>query len=221
MIKAVLFDLFETLITESELQPTRASSLAGTLGLEEDAYRAEWKARRPNVVLGQVSFANALTAISQTLIGSADMVAVQRICQQRVREKAAAYAQIDTEVRALVSDLTRRGIRLAVISNGFKEDVLAWPHCSLAREFQCTVFSSAEGIAKPDPEIYLRATRRLGVRPATAVYIGDGADDELAGAERAGLRACRAAWFVRKPPRNVTYPELTSCPDVLKLVADG
>lgn len=44
MIEAVLFDLFETLITESGLAPTRASSLARVLGVEETRYRAEWKA---------------------------------------------------------------------------------------------------------------------------------------------------------------------------------
>lgn len=66
MIKAVLFDLFETLITESPVQPTPASSLGETLGLQQEAFRVEWKARRPRVVLGQLSFAAALTEISKT-----------------------------------------------------------------------------------------------------------------------------------------------------------
>jgi putative hydrolase of the HAD superfamily len=181
----------------------------------------EWKARRARIVLGQVSFAEALTEICQTLTGSADTGAIQRVCKQRVREKAAAYARIDDEVTALITDLARRGIGLAVISNGFEEDVRPWSHCSLAREFQCTVFSCVEGVAKPDPEIYLRAVRRLGVQPATAVYVGDGADDELGGAERAGVRAYRAAWFVRRSPQKVPWPELTDREDVLKSVAAG
>ena len=65
MIKAVLFDLFETLITESHYAPTRASSLAPALGLERQAYRPAWKARRPRIVVGELSFADALTQISQ------------------------------------------------------------------------------------------------------------------------------------------------------------
>jgi HAD superfamily hydrolase (TIGR01549 family) len=222
MINAVLFDLYETLITESGLQPTRASSLAAALGLQDGAYRVEWKLRRPRVVLGQISFANALSEISQTVIGRVNTAAVQRICEQRIREKAAACARIDDEVAAMIKDLVRRGIRLAVISNGFKEDVVPWPTCVLAREFQCSVFSSAEGVAKPDSEIYLRAIRRLEVQAATAVYIGDGGDDELAGAEQAGLRACRAAWFVRNSPQKETRPpELARPGDVLKFVAAG
>ena len=221
MITAVLFDLFETLITESAIQPTRASSLAAALGVESDAYREAWKARRPDVLRGQMSFADALTQISRALTGKADDVAIQSICQQRAREKATVYAQIHPEIAGLVSSLARRDVALALISNGFAEDVIGWPECSLAHEFRCTAFSCRERISKPDPEIYRRAVRRLGVNPATAVYIGDGGDDELAGAEHAGLRAYRAAWFVRKSRQSATWPELTEPRDVLKLVAAG
>jgi HAD superfamily hydrolase (TIGR01509 family) len=221
MINAVLFDLFETLITESAVQPTRASSLAPALGLKNEAYRREWKARRPRIVVGALSFTDALTEVSQTLVGRVDGAAVHRICEQRIREKAAAYARPNDQVTKLITGLVRRGVVLGVVSNGFREDVLPWPDCSLAPAFECTVFSCEEGVAKPDPEIYLRAVRRLGVQPATTVYIGDGADNELAGAEQAGLRACRAAWFVPNASRTGAWPELEACEDVLRLVAAG
>jgi putative hydrolase of the HAD superfamily len=97
--------------------------------------------------------------------------------------------------------------------------VLAWSTCPLAPQFQSTVFSCAEGVAKPDPEIYLRAVRQLSARPATTLFIGDGGDDELTGAERAGLRACRAAWFVKTSAARATRPELTRCADVLSLIS--
>lgn len=218
MIKAILFDLFETLITESPIQPTRASSLAGALGIEQKAYRVEWKARRPRIVVGELSFADALTEICQTLGGTVDATAIQRICEQRIQEKEAAYAGIDDMVATLITNLTRRGVELGVISNGFKEDVCAWPGCTLAPAFQCTAFSCEEGIAKPDPEIYLRALHRLGVRPDSTVYIGDGGDNELSGAEEAGLRAYRASWFARSSAQKTAWPELAQPEDVVKLV---
>jgi HAD superfamily hydrolase (TIGR01509 family) len=168
-----------------------------------------------------VSFADALGEISRSLNGRVDVGAIQRVRQDRTREKAAACARIDDTVRELVTALANQGIRLAVISNGFEEDVSGWWRCSLAPQFQCTMFSWAEHVAKPDPEIYLRAMRQLGANAAEAVYIGDGADDELRGAERAGLRAWRAAWYVRDPPSNGAWPELTTCEDVLSLIAAG
>lgn len=219
MITAVLFDLFETLITESHVAPTRASSLAHALGLERQAYRAEWKARRPRIVVGELSFADALTEISRALAGTVDTAAVREICQQRMREKAAAFARIDDQVMTLITELARRDVRLGVISNGFKEDVLPWSDCGFALAFQCTVFSCDEGVAKPNPEIYLRAVRRMGIQPEATVYVGDGGDDELAGAERVGLRACRAAWFDGRSSQGLPWPDFTSCGDVLTLVA--
>jgi HAD superfamily hydrolase (TIGR01509 family) len=176
-------------------------------------------------VSGQLSFADALTEISRTLTGCVDTSAVERMRQQRIQEKAAAYARIDEAVMALVSDLRRRGVGLAVISNCFSEDVLAWSTCPLAREFQCTVFSSAEGMAKPAPEIYRRAISRLGVEPATAVFIGDDGDHELTGAAQAGVRAFRAIWFARNWPRfqpsGAGGLALTHPRDVLTLLTAG
>ena len=221
MITTVLFDLYETLVTESAIRPTRASSLAAPLGLEENACRAEWRKKRPRIVRGEMSFADALVEICRSLIGRVDVATIHRIRQERIREKAAAYAQIDKDVDALVATLAGQGIGLAVISNGFQEDFVGWAHCSLAPRFHCTVFSCAEHIAKPDPEIYLRAVRRLSAKPAATVYIGDGADDELVGAERAGLRPGRPAWYVRDAPERGTWPELTNCKEVLKFIEAG
>lgn len=224
MINAVLFDVFETLITESAVQPRRASSLGESLGLEREAFRVEWKTRRPRVVLGQVSLAEALAEISRSLSGSVNTDAVRRICEQRVLEKAAAFAHVSDEVAALITDLADRGVALGVISNCFEEDVRAWPACRMARQFKCAMFSFAEGVAKPEPEIYRRAVRQLGVRPATTVFVGDGADNELAGAEQAGLRAYRATWFAtggHDLRSEITARDLASREDVLKLVAAG
>lgn len=223
MVQAVLFDLFETLITESAAPPTRASSLGEALGLDRKAYRTEWKARRPRVVLGRLSFADALTEISRSLTGQVDAAAVKFAREQRVREKAAAFAEVHDDVAGMIYGLRRQGLRLAVVSNCFGEDVDGWSAWPLAREFQCTVFSFAEGISKPDPRSYLTATRRLGVEPASALFIGDGGDGELAGAEQAGIRAFRADWFARRwPSHGPSAPEaitLANCHDVLEMVS--
>jgi HAD superfamily hydrolase (TIGR01509 family) len=214
MIHAILFDLFETLVTEYDYAPTRAGSLGPALGLDRAAFKVQWKARRPLVVLGRLSFADALTEISRTLIGSVNEAAVQQACEQRLREKVVAFARRDPDVEQMVGELRIRNIRLGVISNGFAEDVHAWPTWPLAREFECKVFSCEAGLAKPDPEIYRKAMRELGVEPATTVYVGDGGDDELAGAERAGLRAFRAGWFSRYVQRTLNYPVLSTCEEL-------
>lgn len=42
-------------------------------------------------------------------------------------------------------------------------------------------------MAKPEVEIYLYAAAQLGAAPDQLVFVGDGSDDELAGAAAAGL----------------------------------
>ncbi len=224
MINAVLFDLFETIVTEVEVHPTRASSLGERLGLVPEEFRREWKIRRPRVVVGQLSFADALAEICRALAGRVDMVTVQQLREERIRQKAAVFAAISEEVSTLIATLADRGIGLGVISNCFPEDVQAWPACPLAPRFQCNVFSFAEGVAKPAGEIYERAVGRLGVAPAATVFIGDGGDTELAGAEQAGLRAFRATWFRSRWPvfrATVTGRDVASVEDVLRLVEAG
>jgi HAD superfamily hydrolase (TIGR01509 family) len=222
VVTAVLFDLFETLVTEAGTEPTRASSLGPLLGLDEHAFRNEWKRWRPGVESGQLSFRRALREIARRLGGRVDEAAIRRSCQRRSAEKAAVFVRTDRDVADMVNALHAQGHRLAVVSNCFAEDVRAWPTWVLAPKFCCAVFSYEVRVAKPDPEIYLAATRRLGVDPESAVFIGDGGNDELSGAERAGLRSFRAGWFVGSRPHTIPLPrerQLETCADVIRVVA--
>ena len=200
MLRAVLFDLFETLVTESRTQPARVSSLAPALGCEREAFRREWKALRPAVTAGRVSFRRALSDIATRLGSHVEEVILDHLCNERTRAKAEPFAQIEHQVLTIIDYLRSRELRLGVVSNCFEEDVAAWPYCSLASRFDSAVFSFEVGLAKPDPEIYLEATRRLRVDVSDTWFIGDGTHEELSGAEQAGLRPFRALWYLRRWP---------------------
>ena len=222
MVQAILFDLFETLITESRDPPRGVSTLAPLFGCARDAFRAQWKTRRPAVTAGRLPFREAIRDIVITLGGHADEADLQRICDDRRHAKARPFAQIDPLVLTTIDHLRCRGLRLGVISNCFAEDVVAWPQSSLASRFDCAVFSYDVGLAKPDPAIYLEAARLLGVSASDTWFIGDGQDDELPGAERAGLRACQALWFLkrwshfREPPGSAST--ISRVEEILPLV---
>jgi putative hydrolase of the HAD superfamily len=74
---------------------------------------------------------------------------------------------------------------------------------------------------KPDAEIYLLAAELLDVAPERCLYVGDGANDELAGAARVGMTPV----LVHRAGREPVWPELrgwqgsrvTSIPGVLDL----
>jgi HAD superfamily hydrolase (TIGR01509 family) len=222
MIAAVLFDLFETLVSESETRPARASSLGEALGLDPVAFRTEWKAHRPLVVRGELSFGDALTAIGRLLGVGVPADRVRHACETRTREKAAAFQRIDPRLVTLTTELCRLGIRLGVVSNCFAEDVGSWPECALAPRFDCSVFSYTLGVAKPDSRIYLAAVEQLGVETASTLFVGDGPDSELRGAELAGLHALQACWFTNDPPdgrATGAFPRLFEPQNVLTFLS--
>ncbi len=92
----------------------------------------------------------------------------------------------DGTAQALAA-LRRRGIKLGLISVCSEEVPAAWPETELAGLFDAETFSSDCGLMKPDAEIYLHTARTLEVDPEDCLFVGDGANDELAGASRVGM----------------------------------
>ena len=64
MLQAILFDLFETLITESQTRPAGISASAPPLGCEREVFRREWKTLRPAALTGRVTLRQAPSRIA-------------------------------------------------------------------------------------------------------------------------------------------------------------
>ena len=86
-----------------------------------------------------------------------------------------------------LEELRRRDIATALVSNCTEEVALVWEESPFAGLLDVAVFSATAGCMKPDPRIYELALEGLGVRAADALFVGDGANDELAGVERTGM----------------------------------
>ncbi|MEV4756359.1 HAD-IA family hydrolase [Micromonospora sp. NPDC049559] len=103
--------------------------------------------------------------------------------RDRVVGEMARVVGVDPAATLDVLDALRAdGHPLALVSNATSDTAEAWPDGPLARRFDVAVFSCEVGLAKPDPAIYRAAADRLGADPAGCVFVGDGADGELAGA---------------------------------------
>jgi len=88
-----------------------------------------------------------------------------------------------------ISELRSRGLLIGLITVCTDDVPALWPGTEFHGLFDAEVFSSSVGLRKPDPRIYLLACEQLGVEPQEAMFVGDGANDELAGAERVGMTA--------------------------------
>ena len=91
------------------------------------------------------------------------------------------------EVHEVLAALGARGCRLGVVANwdgrlpGLLDDL------GLLDSFDTVVFSSALGIAKPNPEVFLHGLEELEVDPSAAAHIGDSRREDIEGAVAAGM----------------------------------
>jgi putative hydrolase of the HAD superfamily len=88
-----------------------------------------------------------------------------------------------------ISELRARGLLIGLITVCTDDVPDLWPETPFHGLFDAEVFSCSVRLRKPDPRIYLLACEQLGVEPGEAIFVGDGANDELAGAERVGMTA--------------------------------
>src|SRR5262249_15997954 len=103
----------------------------------------------------------------------------------------------------------RRRHRLAVVSNF---DYTPTARHVLEREgivdlFDSVVISDEVGWRKPKPVIFERALQRLGITPVEALFVGDRADIDVAGARAVGMPS---AWINREGaalPEGMAPPE--------------
>jgi putative hydrolase of the HAD superfamily len=88
-----------------------------------------------------------------------------------------------------LKELCHRGVRMAVISNFVDTLQAVCEHHGLAPYFDVILPSVDAGAMKPDPSIFAKALRRLGVAPGDAWHVGDNYWADILGARAAGLTA--------------------------------
>jgi putative hydrolase of the HAD superfamily len=128
------------------------------------------------------------------------------------------HCTLTDDVRQTLDELRRRGLKLAVITNGpsaMQRRKLA--ALGLEQLFAAILVSEEEGVRKPDAEIFRRALARLGVAPHEALFVGDHPVADIEGAHGAGLRT---AWkYVPYwPPVVAVTPVIHDLSEVLALV---
>ena len=97
--------------------------------------------------------------------------------------------------RALLTRLKARH-HLGVVSNFYGNLETVCHNVSVRPLLGVIVDSERVGILKPDPRIFMTALDALGVKPADAVFVGDSAARDMAGARALGMRH---VWLTGEP----------------------
>ncbi len=199
-MKAVLFDLDETLFDRTgslerfladqyqrhqALQAlTLAAFTARFLDLDNRGLRP--KGIVYSTVLGEIGLDDAGFV--------ADLL---RDYEQNSRRFAQAFEGVD-QVLAIFRG---KGLRLGVVTNGRTAIQTGTIEAlGLQHKVDTILISEAEGVRKPNGEIFLRAAANLGVEAADCVFVGDSPLADILGSQAVGIRTI---WL----PNGAEWPD--------------
>lgn len=207
-IQAVIFDLDDTLIDWSQPALTweeftrpmtdnvhRHLVAAGHPLPEEDVFyerfrqevEDEWEQAR-EAWMG-ASFGEALRRTLQIFDideGRVDLEELMRVYNWQPMPGVTLYE----DALQVLAELRRRNYKLGLITNSFlpmwMRDV-ELRHYDLIDFFEARLTSGDAGYIKPHPEIYRQMLGMLDATPEASVFVGDRPQNDIAGANEAGL----------------------------------
>jgi putative hydrolase of the HAD superfamily len=228
MTRAIIFDLYFTLVRFelAELE-TIFEHVRAMLGLELDSFEQSWQTAYVRYECGDPgSFDELLRALGRECgasLAEEDVAA----CAMAWRDFQRRALEVPHDVLDTLAELRERGYKLGLISNTMADVPPLWRASPAMRLFDAAVFSCEFGLRKPAPEIYLHACELIDVQPAECVFVGDGGGQELAGAERVGMRAVQLRWPDEPPEMDARLhrepwggASIAALPELLSMLSD-
>ncbi|MGE0665262.1 MAG: HAD family hydrolase [Sphingomonadales bacterium] len=216
MIRAVLFDLDETLLD-------RTASVTAFLADQYARFAAELGgctlARFQERFLaldarGSVRKSVVYPALLAEFGGIADTAALVADYYAGSWRHARPMPGMD-ETLAI---LRGRGLGLGIVSNG--ETHLQWSNIDglgLRERMDAVLISQDEGLRKPDAALFQRAAGRLGLEPEDCVFVGDNPEADVLGALRVGMHAVWLWNGLAWPKGEVTVPTIRRLSELVDL----
>lgn len=210
MIKAVVFDMFETLVTLFKGRTYFSENIAEDLGIPVDTFRDAWHKTELDRTIGMYTLEDGLRKSLEMLDACTDE-AVELVVRKRREGLTDTFNNIPDEIINLLTELKKRGILIGVISNCFSDECEMIHNSKLFPFFDSAKLSYEQGTFKPNPVIFYRMLDELGLEPNECLYVGDGGSRELLAATAIGMKAVQAEWF-----RPLAFEPHIPCPVMME-----
>lgn len=197
MIRAVIFDMFETLITHYQSPLYFGSQMAEDAGIPEDEFQELWRSTEDDRSIGNLTFEETLEMIlRKNQCYSKELL--NTIVEKRVAAKEECFQHLHPEIITMLCHLKDKGVQIGLISNCFSEEADVIRKSVLFPYFDSVYLSYEQGVQKPDEEIFKRCMDNLTVKSEECLYVGDGGSYELETARKLGMNAIQAVWYLQE-----------------------
>lgn len=168
MIKAIIFDLDGVLIDARDWHYQALNRALGLVGLEipRDDHIVSYDGLPTKKKLDMLSMERGLPRELHPFINRMKQVYTMELIYAQCRPLF--YHQY------ALSRLQKAGMRMAVCSNSIRETLdLMIQRADLGQFFEFTLSNQDVKLAKPDPEIYIKAIERLKLSPTDCLIVED------------------------------------------------
>jgi len=220
MIRAVIFDMFETLITHYNSPLYFGAQMAADAGISEEVFQSLWHPTEYDRSVGNVTLEEVLGMIFRENRCYSEEI-VKKVAKKRTEVKEECFRHLHPEIIPMLQGLKEKGYLIGLISNCFSEEAEVIRRSVLFPYFDTVILSYEQGVQKPDAEIYHRCMRELAVEAVECLYIGDGGSRELEAAKALGMETAQAVWYLKEGTmqpvgRKNGFPQMEKPLDVLQ-----
>lgn len=197
MIKAVIFDMYETLITLYGSPVYFSRQMAEDVGISEDIFTPMWRMTEDDRTTGKVTVDEVVERILRENNCYSEEK-VRLVMEKKICYKKEAFEHMHPEIIPMMKALKERGIKIGLISNCHSEESEVIKESALYPYFDAVCLSYDEGIKKPDLEIFKRCLEKICLNANECLYVGDGGSNELAAAKNVGMKPAQAVWYLKE-----------------------
>ncbi|NJF24497.1 TIGR02253 family HAD-type hydrolase [Thermococcus sp. Bubb.Bath] len=194
MVKAILFDIDHTLLTEEPLMmlflPQVYEKLAKKRGINKEEARNiflnEIMERRDSYEWHDWNFFFDLFELDMKY--------------EDILRGYPHKLHVYSDVPPVLEWLREEGYSLGVVTSGPEYQRLKLELTGLSKYFDVVVTREDAGTVKPDPKMFLLALEALGAEPSEAVMVGDSPWQDVYGAKNVGMTS---VWIDRKGEHDI------------------
>jgi putative hydrolase of the HAD superfamily len=224
MIKAVFFDLYQTLVRYEPPREEIETRVLKDFGIETspealvkpiiaaDEFIYNEIARQPLSARSPEEKFALYAQYQVILLREAGLKYDQKVIPDLLAamQKSRMDLVLFDDVAPVLTDLKGRGLTLGLISNVEQDMARTFTRLGLPAWLKIIVTSQDAGAGKPRPEIFRLALTRGGVKPAEAIYVGDQYNVDIVGARGVGMQGILI-------DRGDYYRDITDCPRIKSL----
>jgi putative hydrolase of the HAD superfamily len=164
------------------------SNVSGTdLNIIRDKWSSDYERRITGYDSSVLDYLTDFFNNMDVKVGKEDLNSIHDEYRELTQELMIFFDDVEPTLRML----RKNGMKIGLLTNCNSFVPPLFKDSDIASSFDTMVFSSVEGLRKPDPDLFRYGCERLSILPSKCSFIGDGDNDELRVAREMGMFSIR------------------------------